>query len=103
MLSSNELSSKAYNLHNLALLLLLDSISRFNQNLLVQLKDYNWAMLNVTKTLSATFTLKDLHDVIVKLLPTLNISYCFIALYENFKNNINIPTRKAKVFLNFLS
>ncbi len=97
--NSHKLTSRAYDLYNSALYKLLDSLSRHNKNMLIQSRDYNWSMLNVTKILSTTFDLKNLREVIIKLLPTLNISYCFIALYENSLKSRSIPTQKSRAFL----
>ncbi len=100
LINSLELTSRANELFNDSLSMLLESISRYNQNRLVQSRDYNWAMINVTKTLSTTYDLKSLRDVILKLLPTLNISFCFIALYETSNESV-LPTTQSSVFLNF--
>lgn len=99
--SSNDLLLKAYNLNNKALLMVLDSISRFNKNLLIRATDNNWVMQNFTKAISTTFTLESLRDVIIELLPTLDISFCFIALYEKNNNNPDVSMFKSRVFLNY--
>jgi putative nucleotidyltransferase with HDIG domain len=98
---SEILISKADYLFNNAHSMLLNSTSRKNKKILIQSRDYNWAMLNVTKTLSTTFDLENLRDIIIKLLPTLNISFCFIALYNKENGFKEIPAPESTVFINY--
>jgi signal transduction histidine kinase len=59
-------------------------------------------MLNVTKTLSTTFDMESLSNVFMNLLPSLGISFCFIALYEDKIDNSLTPSKTSQIFLNFV-
>jgi diguanylate cyclase (GGDEF)-like protein len=95
---SNRLVEKANRINYISQCILMDSLSHNYQNSVRKLRDYNWSMLNVTKTLSTVFNLDELRSIILELLPTLDVTFCFIALYENDGSD-KIPTPGSRVFL----
>ena len=99
--SSTILSSRIDDLAHGAVYLLLDAMSRQNLNQNKKTRDQNYAMLNVTKTLSTAYTFKELRKLLLELLPTLNISLCFIALYKNGISDMENPAEESSVFLHF--
>jgi hypothetical protein len=95
------LASRIDDLFHNAIYLLLDAMSRLNQNLNRKTRDLSLAILNVTRTLSTAFTLNELRDTLRELLPTLDIPFCFIALYMNEDDGRKAPSKKASVFLHY--
>ena len=80
---------------------LLDNLAHYHENRVIQARDFSWSMHNVVKALCSTSELSKLREILLQLLPSLELPFVFIGLYSKSQHECNIREKNTTVYLDY--